>query len=352
MVRFVIFRHLLASAVLLFPLSGFAQSTPSEFAEMSLQELFALSTQEDLESTDNWSWSLRHHMAEFEGYLDGSEKLTLDEVLFSPGSEPRSAKNFPVVPTLIKQRATVLGVNYQWNELWQVSLALPYIQQETDHISVVPGYQQFLIKSHGVGDITLASRYRLHASADKSLYLNLGVSLPVGSIDEQGDTPRAPGEQQLPYTMQLGSGTWDFPLTLTYRLTGAQDIRLDATAIIRTGKNDRDYRLGNRFSIKGKYQVPLMDKVKTAFGVELTQTNSIQGGDESLLVPMQFPYPASITNPDMYGGRKVLASIALTWQFSEQLNLSFEFAKPLYQYLNGPQPRERWRGGLMVFKSL
>ena len=31
-----------------------------------------------------------------------------------------------------------------------------------------------------------------------------GVSLPTGSIDEEGDTPRAPGDQQLPYTMQLG----------------------------------------------------------------------------------------------------------------------------------------------------
>lgn len=352
MVIFAGARHALLVCFSLLPALVFAQTTPAEFAEMSLQELLTLSTEETPQTHKRWSWSLRYQQAQFEGYLDGSETLSLDEVLFVPGGEVRSAKNFPVVPTVIKQRATIFGINYQWRERWRVSLALPYVQQETAHISIVPGYQQFLLKTHGIGDITLATRYRLYADPDESLHVNLGLSLPVGSIDEQGDTPRAPGEQQLPYTMQLGSGTWDFPIALSYRLTGAHDVRVDVAANIRTGQNDRHYRLGNRYSVKAKYQRPISDSVNVALGVELSHTDRIHGADESLLVATAFPYPAGTTNPDMYGGRKALASVGFAWQYSADMNLSVEFAKPLYQHLNGPQPQERWRGAVMLSRTL
>ena len=66
--------------------------------------------------------------------------------------------------------------------------------------------------------------------------------MPTGSIDEEGDTPRAPGSQQLPYTMQLGSGTWDFPLFLSFRKYEARwDWGMDASYTLRTCSNDRDY---------------------------------------------------------------------------------------------------------------
>lgn len=334
------------------PSAAFAQSTPSEFAEMSLQELFSASTEDSSGTKNNWSWSLRYQQAEFEGYLDGSQDLSFDEVLFTPGQEARTDKNFPVVPTVIVQRATILGIQYQWNERWHGSLALPYIQQETDHISIVPGYDEFLITSQGIGDVSFNAGYLLAQQDNQQWQISLGLSIPTGSIDEQGDTPRAPGDQQLPYTMQLGSGTWDIPLSLSYRLTGRHKLSLDATATIRTGKNDRDYRLGNRYGIKGRYRHLLSDTFSTVFGVEYSHSKAIHGADESLLVPQPIPYPASITNPDLYGGTKVLLSAGFNWQFAEGYNLSVEFAKPVYQHLNGPQPQENWRGGLAISSAI
>ncbi|BDX08669.1 hypothetical protein MACH26_41900 [Planctobacterium marinum] len=318
---------------------------------MSLQELFSASTEDAEPNSQNWTWSLRYQQAEFDGYLKGADKLSLDEVLFTPGAEPRTDSNFPVVPTVITQRASILGIQYQWRPEWQFNLVLPYIQQETDHISAVPGYETFLLKSHGPGDLSLGARYVLAQQLSHQWALQVKLSIPTGSIDERGDTPRAPGDQQLPYTMQLGSGTWDIPLTLSYQSLTEHQFEVDLSATIRTGKNDRDYRLGNRYSVKGKYRYQNNESLHTILGLEYVHSQSIQGADTALLVAQTNPYPASITNPDLYGGKKLLASIGIRWRFSDAYSLGLEMAKPLYQYLNGPQPKENWRAGIAFSSS-
>ena len=329
-----------------------AQSTPAEFAEMSLQDLFRATTEDSPLNLSRWAWSLRYQQAEFDGYLKGSDKLSLDEVLFTPGTEPRTDSNFPVVPTVISQRASILGIQYQRRPEWQFNLVMPYIQQETDHISVVPGYEEFLLKSHGMGDLSLGARYLLSQQSSHQWALQFKLSIPTGSIDETGDTPREPGEQQLPYTMQLGSGTWDIPLTLSYQTLGEHLVEVDLSATIRTGKNDRDYRLGNRYSIKGKYKYQSSEALDTLLSLEYVYSQRIQGADTALLVAQTNPYPASITNPDLYGGKKLLASIGIRWQFSDEYSVAVEMAKPLYQHLNGPQPKENWRAGIAFSSSI
>ena len=87
----------------------FAQSTPAEFAEMSLEDLFSISTEESAEKQSPLSWTLQYRHAEFDGYLQGDSSLTLDEVLFVPGTEDRTDSNFPVVPTVITQEVTFIG---------------------------------------------------------------------------------------------------------------------------------------------------------------------------------------------------------------------------------------------------
>ena len=109
---------------------------------------------------------------------------------------------------------------------------LPFVTQSSDHISIVPGYDAFNISSEGVGDIALVADSIVRQSLNNVWKVGAGVSLPAGSIDEAGDTPHAPRDQQLTCTMQLGSGTWDWGV--------------DASYTLRTGKNDRDYRWATR----------------------------------------------------------------------------------------------------------
>ena len=327
-----------------------AQSTPAEFAEMSLQELFDLSIneQDNKYAAPKWHISYQYKQAEFDGYLDGDESLSLEQVLWSGPQETRTDKNFPVVPTVIKQRAHSLRVGYQQSDNVAFYLSVPYIEQETDHISIVPGYSEFLISTQGMGDTVASVNYKFEDEDIHKWWINLGISIPTGSIDELGDTPREPGDQPLPYTMQLGSGTWDFPIEFNYQHRGAHDFDLSFSAMLRSGSNDRQYRLGNNYRMSAKYGFAIRDHLVGYVGSEFQYRDSIRGRDETLLVEGEFPYPASITNPDLYGGRTVRAFAGLSWQVRSGLRANAEIGKPVYQHLNGPQPKESWRGSIML----
>ena len=325
-----------------------AQSTPSEFAELSLQELLDFSVEEKSQSPAEWSFAYSYQYGSFEGYLDGDSSLSFDEVLFSPG-EARTANNFPVLPTVITQQVHTLSLNCRYSKNLKLQVSLPLIEQGTDHISVVPNYPEFVIYSHGVGDLSMRASWRLYgAKKGESLWLTSGLILPTGSIDEEGDTPRGPGDQQLPYTMQLGSGTYDIPLALEYHRAAT---KLYATAMIRTGKNSRNYRLGNSLSLGGEYSWTRYQSVRPVVGLSYKHTGRIRGGDSSLTVPNpEFPYPASITNPNLYGGEVVAARARLRFlqlpkTLGEMSEMELQFSLPVYQRLNGPQPKMRWSAG-------
>ena len=333
--------------------SSFAQSTPSEFAEMSLTDLFAMSINDVEKSAaqhSRWSVALQRSSVEFKGYLDGDDRISDTDVLWAgPASgQPRTDKNFPVVPDKIVQTAYLLSVGYAFNDKWRAYVTVPYLEQATDHISIVPNYNTFKLKTSGVGDTVVSTSYRLADSALSDLWLTVGLSIPTGSIDEEGDTPRAPGDQQLPYTMQLGSGTYDVPIELNYHAKGQHDISLALAATIRSGTNSRGYRLGNNYSLAGRYKFNFSNILKPYISIGVRYSDSIHGADTALLVPGAYPYPAPITNPDLYGGTKIGAQAGIIWRMSDRYRLAAEIGKPIYQNLNGPQTKEDWRSSILL----
>jgi len=320
--------------------SSFA-NTPSEMADLSLQELFALSTDEmDSKTYQTWQANLLYKHSTQDGYLNGSSRVSNDEVLFD-GSEARTDDNYPVLPTVIKQEAYIANVSYFFNADQSVSVSLPYIIQSTDHESIVPGYDEFNISSDGIGDITVNYSGLVHHWGEDKLTFSVGVSIPSGSIDEKGDTPRAAGDQQLPYTMQLGSGTWDLPIGVSYSKDGdGYSWGANAFVKVRFGSNDRDYRLGNRFAASiwkkwyvNSYITPLAKIVFQDWG-------GISGQDNEVTIPNPiFPYPAGITNSRNYGGQKINIILGGDVYIAAQA-FSVEIGAPIYQYLNGIQPKE------------
>ena len=333
------------------PSSCFAQSTPSEFAQMSFQELYNQSiydTGKRSGQASPWTLSYQYKTANFEGYIDGTQSLSFDDVLGPPSSG--SGKTFPVVPTTITQAAHNFTAGYHINDRWQGHISVPYIQQKTDHIALKPGYETFTIETEGFGDTVISASYTFKVESWK---LSLGVSLPTGSINEQGDTPRDVGNQQVPYTMQLGSGTYDLPVELGYLNSSSPNLSLNASAIIRTGYNDRGYRLGNNYSLSGRYKIDLSSRLQGYVGLNFQYAKSIHGQDDSLLVgDPPVLYPASITNPRLYGGKKINSVFGLLFKVTKGYQLKIELGKPIHQDLNGPQPKEKWRSSLYISKSL
>jgi len=182
-------------------------STPSEMAGLSLQELLSMSTDENsrqASSLNPWSVNLLYTRRVLDGYQIGSKEVSDGEVFFDPANDTRTDTNFPVLPTTIIQQAFVVNISYKLNSTSSLGLSIPYIEQSTDHKSIISGYDEFNISSKGIGDVSF-NLSLLQKSWDRQNFTySIGVSIPTGSIDVVGDTPRAPGDQQLPYTMQLG----------------------------------------------------------------------------------------------------------------------------------------------------
>ncbi|MBG87492.1 MAG: hypothetical protein CMO80_11410 [Verrucomicrobiales bacterium] len=201
---------------------GQAQTPPGDLTEMSLEQILGLrikrSTEPGVVETTSSKWSISQRLIRisFAGNRDGVRELSDDEVLWARPPAPRTDKNYPIVPHAIHQEAYVTKIGYEMNDRWSWNFLTPYIVQETDHIAntargAIPAdFGNFIIRSEGVGDLTLSPSYLAWENEDMSLTLYNGLSMPVGAIDEKGDMP-APGDaNQLPYTMQLGSGTFDY----------------------------------------------------------------------------------------------------------------------------------------------
>lgn len=336
-------KHILAGISIVFTLDAVA-TPPSEMASLSLQELLSMSTKEDTDNQENsnWTFGITYTGREYEGYNRGSNKLSNQQVQFIPGQTARTNQNYPILPTEIIQQASIFSLTYEFSPGCHLAVDLPFIKQSTDHISVVPGYDHFNITTQGLGDIGVSFRDLLFKQSHHSLQYSIGLSLPTGSIDEKGDTPRAAGDQQLPYTMQLGSGTWDIPWGFYYQNNQSSwSWGVNLHGKWRTNNNDRHYRLGHHSSLSFWAQAELHHKFQPLVRLTMEQAGSIRGRDDEITVPGAYPYPANITAPNNYGGKKVKLGLGTNIHLSDNHHLLAEFSVPLYQHLNGIQIRER-----------
>lgn len=324
----------------------FAQSPPVDLTELSLEELLGvhLISRSEAEAGmiqqagGNTRIGYRYIRLLFEDYNDGTRKRSAEEVL----------SDFPVAPDRITQEAHVLSVSQRINADLAVQIELPFLQQGTDHIrrSGAP----FRIETDGVGDIVGLGVYRVVKSATHQVFVMAGLSLPTGSINETGDTPRG-RDTAVPYTMQIGSGTYDLQPGLLYvGGEGALEWGAELAAKLRLGRNDRDYHLGNRTTLSAWLKTQMLSWLEPQIKGTLTHWGRIDGEDRDLN-----PTVAPVADPTLFGGTRALislgASSTLNPNGKHPWSLGAEFGLPVYQSLNGPQPRQKWTANLSVTKS-
>ncbi|MFW5450035.1 MAG: hypothetical protein ACKE9I_00425 [Methylophagaceae bacterium] len=338
---------------LCFSLSQKALSqTPSDLAALSLQELMGISIDDDTDTVvhahdhnERWSISYGYQRLELDGYRNGTDNLSDETAIFRP-PEARTTTNYPILPTVITQEVHTLNLNYKLNEQLHLGITAPYILQSTEHKSIVPGFDEFTIRSEGVGDVAINVAYTLPLADSGRWKLLAAVSLPTGSISETGDTPRngAGTKERLPYTMQLGSGTYDFPLSIQYSNVHQQiHYGGQLSARIRTGKNNEGYRLGNTYGLNSWARWMTNSWFHPGLSIAYRHADKIQGRDDRLTVAGLFPFPANITDPDNYGADKVDlgASIRICSQKKHCLQyIDLNISKAVYQRLNGVQIKE------------
>lgn len=278
-----------------------------------------------IHKTGEWMFSYRFMRMDMDGNRDGSDRLTTEEV-FSRG--------YMVAPTSMTMDMHMFGVMYAPTDQVTFMAMAPYLSTEMDHVTRMG--TRFSTRSDGFGDVKLTALVGVLDHPGRRVHLNLGVSLPTGSIDERGDTPTT-RNAKLPYPMQLGSGTYDLLLGATY-FGQAQHWSWGAQALatVRTGENDNQYRLGNRFQSSVWLARVLSTSNSASVRVRYEDWKNIHGADPDLN-PMMVP----TADPSLRAGRR--ADLLLGWNFNGRQGLlrgqrlALEVGVPVYQSLDGPQ---------------
>ncbi len=262
-----------------------------------------------------------------EGNRIGTESVDTDRVL----------QDFMVAPTEMPMNMHMVGAMYAPSDRVTLAGMFPYVTATMDHVTRMGG--SFTTESTGFGDVKLSALVGLVQEGSTRAHLNLGVSLPTGSIDQMDVTPAsAPNETQLPYPMQIGSGTVDLMPGLTVLgmgRVGSWGAQLSGT--IRTGENDRDYSFGNVAQATAWLAFRLTDRVSASVRGMYRTIGDIDGADPTFMNLMM----VQTVRTDLQGGSRFDLPLGVNYYFDsgplKGHRIAVEYQLPLWQDLNGPQ---------------
>jgi len=160
-----------------------------------------------------WMLSYRYMYMNMEDLRRSNENEDFADVLVPNGGD------YMVTPTSMPMRMHMLGAMYALNDKITFMTMVNYLDMEMDHLTGMGG--EFTTTSSGFGDIKLAMLYRFFNKNKQQLHGQIGFSIPTGEIENEDVTPASNGENViLPYPMQIGSGTFDPEIALTYLSQG------------------------------------------------------------------------------------------------------------------------------------
>lgn len=276
-----------------------------------------------------WMISVRAMRMHMEGMRSNTDSFSNADVF---------AQGFAVTPTEMDMDMLMFGAMHALSDDLTLMLMVPYVSKSMDHLTM--GGAVFETEADGLGDISLTSLYKVADHDGQRVHLNLGLSLPTGSVDERDDTP-AMADAKLPYPMQLGTGTFDLMPGITYLgESGAWSWGSQGTLRFHMGENSEDYKHGNRGDLTGWF-ARQMGNFSTSLRLDLSHWENFHGADPDLN-----PAMVPTADPDLRGGDRLDALVGVNYYQQEGAlaghRLAIEFGVPVYQDLDGPQLETDW----------
>jgi hypothetical protein len=302
---------------------------------------------EHFHKAGEWMFSYRYMSMSMAGNLKNSKSISPDKIVTT---EPNIFSGMPgmpptlrVVPLEMDMSMHMLGLMYAPSDRITLMLMANRVDKDMMHITYQGGtgitvLGDFRTKTSGWGDASVSGLVRLIRNDDFRLHAIIGVSLPTGSTDETGQILTPANTQptvRLPYPMQLGSGTYDPIVGLSYAGFGAHWAwGAQWRSVYRHADNDEEYRLGNETRLTG-WLTYLWDRaISTSLRVQYNDRGNISGMDPLIMLPVQTADPAR------QGSSRTDIALGVNFAGQHQLDgwrLAVEYLVPLQQSLNGPQ---------------
>jgi len=286
-----------------------------------------------------WMVSYRYMTMGMENLMKGSDSVTLDSQLGTT-----SVGDFEMVPRKMTMDMHMFGVMHAISDEWTIMGMVSYLDNEMDmmmHFMEMGGMtmrhdHEMAAESSGLGDLKLVGMYDLAKwDEGRRIHLNVGLSIPTGSIDEKS------GTNTLGYGMQLGSGTWDFHPAITYLgQTESYSYGGQLGGILRIGENDQDYTLGNKFCASLWGARIITDFLSASAKLDYSSQDEVDGSDSRLDARnMMMPSPGF--NPTSQGRDLSTFGLGLNYYFQEGglkgHRFAAEWETPIDQKVNGVQ---------------
>ncbi len=285
-------------------------------------------------------FSYRFMHMNMDGNRDGTDGVSSSEVVDPNGH------NFLISPLNMPMGMHMFGMMYAPTGNLTLMAMIPVVSLEMDHATRPGG--AFTTNSSGIGDIKVTGLIKLSSFGNSRVHLHAGFALPTGSIEAMDVTPAsAPNETQLPYPMQLGSGTFDLMPGITY-LGQTPDWSWGAQAggVLRLGENDQDYTLGNRFKFTTWGARKINNWISASARLEANSWADVDGASAAFAGPVAMRMVPTVFT-DLRGGSRVDIGLGINTSISngslKGLRLAVEGLAPVAQNLDGPQLETDWQ---------
>lgn len=278
-----------------------------------------------------WMLSYRFMRMSMAGNRDGTERLETADVL----------RDFMVAPLDMTTTMHMAGIMYAPSDVVTLVAMGSWLDRSMNHETRPGG--MFEAVSSGPGDAAVSALIGLKRAGSVRAHLNAGVSIPVGSIDEAGENPMSMGrEVQMPYPMQLGSGTWDVRPGITILgMSERTSWGLQGTGVFRLNRNSRGYKQGHAIEGTGWFAVRAADRLSLSARLFLRRRGNHTGTD-----PVYNRAMAPTVREDLRGGTRLDVPLGLNVHFPRGAlkghRIAAELHVPVYQSLNGPQLETDW----------
>ena len=274
--------------------------------------------------------------------------MSMDGLLNGTDDIARTDTGYPINPESMTMQMHMLGAMYAPSDRVTLMLMANYKANDMDLFANPTGVS-FTTNSSGFGDMKLGALVNLVDINNNKVHANIGLSIPTGSIDARDNTPLA-DNAILGYNMQIGSGTWDPSMGLTY--TGKKGLfgwGAQTLFTFRTGTNDRDYGLGEKAEATAWASVKAVDFISFSTRLKYTFLGGITGADEemnALMAPIFDTNNSGKKQLDLSLGSNVIIKSV------KGLRAGLEVGLPVYQDLNGVQMKTEFAGTLGIQYAL
>ncbi len=299
-----------------------------------------------------WMVSYRYMRMDMEDSRIGTDRVSPETIATTQPNpffgRPMQPPTLRVVPTQMTTEMHMLGLMYAPADWVTIMLMSNYTEKTMDHITfqgptgtdILGG---FTTRSSGIGDTSVSGLFPLMSGQDYSVHATAGISLPTGEIGETDKvlTPlNTTPVLRLPYPMQIGSGTFDPILGLTYNGYGSSwSWGAQWRSVLRIEDNSESYQRGDEHRLNVWLSRLWSPNISTSVRLEGFDRGNIDGQDPMIVAPVQTALPDAqgVTRLDLGLGFNLLGSGSLNGH-----RLAFEFNLPLYQDVDGPQLESEW----------